>query len=457
MHEATAAESHAPVDAAGRMWHTHAMPGAEANPTRGVKLTPRYLATLVAAAALILVVGSALRPPKRSSENVPPPSAPESRRLQRLAERQSLETTASHFAAIASDVAAGLVQVGPASSTGIAWETDLVVSPGQAGPAAESTTLQTAAGEDLVGTRSVGGPDLPFCAYRAAGRLQPVARRMGPAPEPAAGQWLLAVWRGSTGLAFVPGHYVETRPARCGGLEGREVASSLELTAAMAGAGLFDLDGALLGLVLPCDGRYAALTPESVALGLAQGRGVEARLRSRYGLGLRPLDEPLRRYLGLEGGLLVSEVWSGYAGERAGLRPGDVVVSADGRSVAGELQALLAPPGPAGVQIGVLRAGKSREVVLGAGVPERASPAPPDAPGMRLAPPADGYAIAQVADGSPAAEAGIGPGDRLLRVDFSAPRSAEEARRVLAGNGGQPVFVEVQSGRRRFGALLRRP
>jgi S1-C subfamily serine protease len=204
----------------------------------------------------------------------------------------------------------------------------------------------------------------------------------------------------------------------------------------MAGAGLFDLDGALVAVVLPCDGRYAALTPESVTLGLVQGRSFEGRLRALYGLRVLPLDETTQRHLGAQSGALVSEVWSGYAGERAGLRPGDVIASADLRPVVRpeDLQPLVVPSDRREVVLGVWRARRCRDVRLLARATEAAA-----------APPA----------GSPAEEAGIRPGDRLLGVDFVAPRTAEEARRALSGRGDRPVFVEVQSGEKRFGALLR--
>jgi hypothetical protein len=430
------------------------VPEPEAVPIRGAKLTPRYLATLVVVAALILVIGAALRPRKPSSDTAPP-SQTEVRRLQRLAERQSLETTTSHFAGIAADVGPRIVQVTRGSTTGIVWSTDLVVAPGDVGPAPESTTLVTSSGEELVALRVVGGPDLPLSAFQVAGRLEPAPRREANAAELGSGQWLVAVWRGNAGPVFVPGHYVETRPVRCDRLLAREVASSLELSAPMAGAGLFDLDGALVAMVLPCNGRQAALTPESVALGLAEGRSTEGRLLALYGLGVLPLDESLRRHFGVDTGVVVNEVWTGYPGERAGLRPGDVILSADQQPVAApqELQPLLASAVPVETVLGVWRRRQRREIRLELAFDATPSPAS-DSPAGRSFQPADGYAIEEVVDGSPAAEAGIRAGDRLLRVDFATPRTAAEAQRALSGRHDPPVFVEVRSGKRRFGALL---
>jgi hypothetical protein len=422
----------------------------------GTKLTPRYLATLVIGAILILAVGSALRPRKPASEAVPPPSQTEVRRLQRLAERQSLETMTSHFAGIAADVAPHLVQLGRESATGIAWSGDLVVAAGRYQPAAPLSTVTTAGGDQLAASRVAGGPDLPLAAFEVAGRLDPVTRSDGGTPELSSGEWLVAVWRRGASHAFAPGTYFETSPVRCGGLLAREVESSLDLARSMAGAGLFDLDGTLVAVVLPCDGRYAALSPESVTLALVQGRSVEGRLRAAYGLSVLPLDAAVRRHLGAGSGVLVSELFRDYAAERAGLRPGDVIVGADSRPVVTpeDLQPLLAPTEQAGVVLTVSRAGKRREVRLHRTLAGTASSSPGPA-GLGLAASPEGFAIGVVHEGSAAAEAGIRPGDRLLRVNFAAPRTAAEARRALSVRGEQPVFVEVQSGMRRFGALLR--
>jgi serine protease Do len=432
------------------------VPEPDANPKPVGKLTPRYRAVLVAAAVGILVIGSALRPRERVSETTSPPSQTELSRLRELAERQSLEAMTHHFAGVAASVAPRLVRVGPAWSTGIAWETDLVVAAGQAGPAADSARLVMDGGEQLAATRVAGGPGLPLSAFRAAGRLEPAARRPSGAPELAPGQWLVAVWRGNAGPAFAAGHYVETRPTRCGELSAREVATSQGLGEPMAGAGLFDLDGVLVAVVLPCDGRYAALSLESVTLGLAQGRSPEGRLRAVYGLRVVALDEASRRHLGTDSGVLVSDVWEGFPADLAGVRPGDAIVGVGGHPVTSpeDLQPLLVPVQEPDVELAVWRTRRKLEIRLSARGPEaRPSPAAEAGPGLSLAPPVEGFRIGPVAPGSPAAEAGIREGDELLRVDSVVPRTPAEAGRALSRRG-RPVFVEVRSGPRRFGALI---
>jgi len=430
------------------------MTESEDNPILGGVLTRRYRATLVAAAVLILVVGFALRPSDPASKTAPPPSQSEMRNLQRLSERQSLESMTRHFAGLAQEVATGLVRVGSPPVTGIVWNAGVVVTRSGGASEAGSVRLGTATGESLAGIRVVEGPGLPLAALEVGGLPAPVTHREPSDPELAAGQWLVAVWRGAESHLFAPGHFLEFRSTRCGELSVRELASSLELSESMEGGGLFDLDGALIAVVLPCDERSAALGVESVNLGLVQGRSQEGRLRSLYGMRVVPLDPTMRTYCGAESGVLVSEVWTGFAADLSGLLPGDVIASIDSKRVTApaDLQPLLAPASRAEAVLGVWRARRKREVRLQASVPE-APPTPPGDRGLGLAPAEDGFLIGRVSPGSTPARSEVREGDRLLRVNFSVPRTRAEADRALSGQA-LATFVEVRRGARRFGFLL---
>jgi serine protease Do len=358
---------------------------------------------------------------------------------------------ARHFAGVASDVAQRLVRVGLASSTGVAWESDLVVGPALDGPTPDSETLVTGAGERLAAVRVAGGPDLPLSAYQVPARIDPAVRRDASAPELVAGQWLVAVWRGASGPAFAPTHFVETRSTQCGDLAAREVSTSLPLAPAMSGGALFDLDEAMVAVVLPCDGRLAALSLESVALGLQRGRGPEARLRALYGLRVAALENGARRHLGAPAGVLVDAVWEGYSAERGGLRPGDVILEAGGSGVAtpDDLTSRLLSADPAGVELAVWRSPRRRTARLSPGAPTE----PAARPRLGLTLEGRGLRIGPVDPGSAASAAGIQEGDELLRLDGAALRSAAEAARALAGQD-RPVFIEFRRGSRHAGALL---
>jgi hypothetical protein len=429
------------------------MPEPDVRPRAQAKLSPQYRAVLVIAALAILAIGSLLRPRRPAPETGPPPSQTEVGRLRTMAERQSLETMTRHFAGVASDVAQRLVRVGLGSTTGVAWESDLVVGPASDGPSLDSETIVAGGGQRVAAARVVGGPDLPLSAYHVPARLEPAVRREASAPELVPGQWLVAAWRGASGPAFAPTHYVETRSLRCGELTAREVATSLALTPAMSGGALFDFDEAMVAVVLPCDGRYAALSLESVALGLVRGGSAEGRLRTLYGLRLAGLDDGERRHLGAPTGVLVSAVWEGWSAERSGLRPGDVIVEAAGSAVAApdDLTSRLVSADPAGVELTVWRSPRRRTIRLAPGTAAKPAAPSPRRFGLTLVDHA--LRVGPVDPGSAAAEAGIQEGDELLRLDGAAPRSAADAARALAGRG-RPVFVEFRRGARRTGALL---
>jgi hypothetical protein len=419
---------------------------------RLAQLSPRYLAALATAALAILVVGFALRPRRAPKEELPPPpSQSEVRRLQRLAQRQALEKMAEHLAAVALEASAKVLRVG-AQGSGVAWTADLVVGAGETRPAPESVTLATPSGEALSAIPVVGGPALPIAAFEVTEHLEPVVPRK--APDVPAGEWLLVVWRGPAGHAFAPGHFVETRTARCGELTVWEVVTSVGLEAAMAGGGMFDLDEGLVAVVLPCDGRLAAVSPESVGLALTLGRTAEERVRALYGLRVRQVPPEAAARLRLPEGALVDEVWSGYPGDHAGLRPGDVIVGVGEHQVRSpaDLQATLLASGARDEALTLWRGRRRLERRLSSvASPVTATEAGPT---LRLDSAPEGYRIAAVAPGSPAAAGGIRPGDRVLRIDFVAPRSAADVSRALARSSGRPLFFEIGNSARRFGLFL---
>jgi serine protease Do len=415
--------------------------------------SPKYIALLAVAAAAILVVGSLLRPRKPASEVVPSLSPTETQRLQRLAQRQTLETMAEHFALVAGDVAPRVVQLGAAGDSGVVWSADLVVMAAREGRVPESSEVTTPSGQSLPASREVAGPQLPLAAYRVRGLPEPSASAAGTPPGP--GEWVLAVWRRNGDPAFVPGHYLESETTACGEQVVGEVFSSLSLSAEMAGGGLFDLDGSLLAVILPCGERYAALTLDSVTRLLAEGRTVAGQLLARQGLRVAALDEESRKHLRVEGGALVSEVWTGYPAAEAGLRPGDVIQGLDGSPVGSpeDLRPLVVAPTEPRWTLEVRRGRRKLEVELGPPAsPAPAGPGEGDGSGVRLVPPSRGYPIASVLPGSPGDEAGIRPGDRVVRIDRVSPRSADEVERALRGK--DPVFLELARGQRRLGVLL---
>lgn len=413
--------------------------------------SPKYIAGLALGAAVILFVGFMLKPRKPTSEAPPPPSQVEIQRLARLAQRRELDTMTEHFSAVAGDLAHRVVQVGAGSGSGILWDPDLVVTAGV--PAPESTVVMGSAGHLLTATRVVAGPHLPLAAYALPGQSRLPANHVEEAGALAAAEWVLAIWHREGELAFAPGHYVESRAATCEELDVEEILTSVALSPEMAGGGLFDLDGGLVAVVLPCDEGFAALSPESISGLIEKGRVFEGQMLALYGMRTAPLDDAARGHLDLEGGVLVSEVWNGSLGATSGLRPGDVIVGLGGQDVGApqDLQPLLLPPelGPRLVQ--VRRGKKTVELDLSQGSAGSADSAADEDHGIGLEPAPAGFTIGSVSAGSCGADAGLRPGDRIVRVGDVVPRDARELRRAL---DRRPVLIEIERGPRRLGMLL---
>ena len=128
------------------------------------------------------------------------------------------------------------------------------------------------------------------------------------------------------------------------GPRGRRITGSIEHTAPLlpgsSGGPVVDEDGSLLGLNTNRlgEGFYLAIPADEALRGRvdALGRG-EAPKRVRLGVGIAPahVARRLRRAVGLPeaDGLLVRGVEDGSAAERAGLKEGDLIVSAGGRDL----------------------------------------------------------------------------------------------------------------------------
>ena len=418
--------------------------------------SPRYTALLALVAVTVLGLGYVIRPEPRTEVVVGSPSPAEVRRLQRLALRRSIESLPEYVALTARDVARFVVRVGADGHTGIVWATDFVVSTPLGWRPSAATTVITAQGDLLPASATISGPHLPLAGLQA-----PISQGLSPAPrrteliQPS--EWLLAVWRDGANLGYAPAHASGAVRSRCGDLLVREVTSTLALAPPMVGGGLFDLDGRLTALILPCGERLAALTTGSIDTLLMRGQLVESRLLARLGLGVGALDEVERAHFAVSGGVIVREVWTGYPAIANGLRAGDVIVSLDGAPVAttGDLEDLLSPTFDAPRLLEVARGGERLEVEIA----PPASVAPEEDEvlpyrGLGLGTTAPGLEIRSVAPESPAARAGIRSGDRLLRVDHEPPRDEASLRRLLAGQDEGAVWVELVRGRRQIGMLL---
>ena len=160
------------------------------------------------------------------------------------------------------------------------------------------------------------------------------------------------------------------------GPRGRRIAGSIEHTAPLlpgsSGGPIVDLEGRLLGLNTNRlgEGFYLAIPADAGlrerADGLARGK---TPARPRLGVGLAPahVAHGLRRAVGLpeRDGLLIRAVEEGSPADVAGIKEGDLLVSADGRAI-GDFDALFDALEAAGeeLRLTVVRGVDEHELVV---------------------------------------------------------------------------------------------
>ncbi len=160
-------------------------------------------------------------------------------------------------------------------------------------------------------------------------------------------------------------------------------------------------------------------------------------------------------------GVLVADVMPGTPAEAAGLRNGDVITDVDGQKTPDvpDLQRLVAdlPPGTT-AQLTVLRDGQPRTVpvkigempaddaVASAPSAERwgltVQPITPDLARQFNLASADGLLVSDVEDDTPAARAGIRPGDVILEVNRRGLKDLRTFEQALRGDRDLLLFVK---------------
>ncbi|WP_028034385.1 DegQ family serine endoprotease [Chelativorans sp. J32] len=223
-----------------------------------------------------------------------------------------------------------------------------------------------------------------------------------------------------------------------------------------SGGALVTLDGRLIGI------NTAILTPAggNIGIGFAVPSNMAVSVmnqliehgevrRGRLGIGIQDLTPDLAEalQLGELRGAVIANVEPGSPAERAGLQVGDVVTAIDGHPVQGatDLRNRIGLT-PVGSTIGLtIRRGDSEQVVSAkiaaeTGTSADLSGTPLDGARMRDASPpeaqqagADGVVIESILPDSPAARAGLRPGDMIVAVNRSPVSSVADLRGAIAG------------------------
>lgn len=306
---------------------------------------------------------------------------------------------------------------------------------------------------------------------------------IGDADELAPGQWVLAI--GSPfGLenSATAGIVSATSRALGGGSYVPFIQTDVAVNPGNSGGPLFNLDGEVVGInsmIFSQTGGYMGLSfaiPIDVAMDVREQLIKTGRVvRGRIGVTVQDVNAQLAQSFGLDKprGALVSSVDPKGPAAKAGLKPGDVVLSVNGQPIerSNELAVTIAGTEPGKeAKLAVWRDRKQRELQVRVEQmqeePEQvASGAQPEQPGGKL-----GLAVRPLTPeekqrvdtegslvvekvASPAAESGVQPGDIIVGVNGTVVKSVEQLRDVvedapdtvalLIERGGAQIFVPV--------------
>jgi serine protease Do len=308
-------------------------------------------------------------------------------------------------------------------------------------------------------------------------RIQPEtplpAAHFGRIEDVRVGQWVLAIGNpygldGTVSLGIVS--------AKGRNLEIPELLNDFIQTDAMidrgsSGGPLVDLEGRVLGINSRGQGRGIGFTiPVDTVLDvLAQisNGGVE---RGWLGVSIQPLDRDRAAYLGQPelSGVIVNSVADDSPAKQAGLAAGDILVAfgehpveAEKEEDLGSFQRLVAGTTPGTkVKLQLLRGGKRKTVTTELATQPTVEPAEAESDlGFQVQeitenlyrserlPTREGAYVSFVTGGTPAAEAGLNPGDVVVRMGDSEVSSLDEFRRAsAAAAGAERVLIHARRG-----------
>ncbi|MEO8126930.1 MAG: hypothetical protein ABI822_07545, partial [Bryobacteraceae bacterium] len=242
----------------------------------------KYIVVLALLAGAVLVAGALLKPKAPAPEQ---PSPSETASLQARVRREDLGDTASFFEKQAQTLAPSVVYDKPHNSSAVAWA--------QSG---QAITTRSADAESL---------DPPLVLIRHNAGTPPFVR----ADNQQAGRWLLIVGRTADGqILWTPAVYGGTRQTTCAGETYRELTVNARLDSALSGAGAFDLDGLLVGLVANCDGSYHLISAASIPTLLTTFETAEKKIETTYGFHVGDLSAAAKSFFSVDAGLFVAEV-----------------------------------------------------------------------------------------------------------------------------------------------------
>lgn len=252
------------------------------------------------------------------------------------------------------------------------------------------------------------------------------------------------------------------------------IQTDVALNPGNSGGPLFNVRGEVIGVNSQIYSRTGGYQGLSFAIPIDTARAVEEQLlahgkvtRSRLGVTIQEMSQPLADAMGLKSvtGALLSSVEKGSPAEKAGLKPGDVVLAWNGAEInrAADLPGRVASAAPGSSnKVDIARDGKRQSVevkVVAAGqAPAVADSAAHGKLGLAVRP-LDASEIAQagvtsglLVEGAsgPAARSGIAAGDIVLAVNGKTVGDVEQMRKLVEQGGKQIAILVQRDGARMF-------
>lgn len=155
------------------------------------------------------------------------------------------------------------------------------------------------------------------------------------------GQWVIAIGNpfgldGTVSLGIIS---AKGRNLRMGNMS-QFIQTDAMIDPGSSGGPLINLDGEVIGINTLAQGRGIGFTiPIKQAEVIMNGFLKEGRIkRSWLGVTLQPLSRELAEHFGIpdQGGVIINRAVSGSPAEKAGIKPGDILISFNGRGVEAE-------------------------------------------------------------------------------------------------------------------------
>ena len=299
------------------------------------------------------------------------------------------------------------------------------------------------------------------------------------------GDWVMAV-----GNPFGLGHTVTTGiiSAKSRILGAGPYDDFLQTDAAInpgnSGGPLFNMQGQVIGIntAIIAQGQGIGFAiPINMATELLPQLKTGKVVRGWLGVMIQDITPELAKSFGLKSakGVLISDAVKGGPADKAGLLRGDVILRFDNKEIenAHSLSQLVAATAPnTTVKIDLLRAGKDETISVTIGTmqeeeqkavsPQKASDwgmmvqelTPQLAQKLKLEPGTTGVVISDVNEGSPAAEAGLRPGDLITEVNRTAVQNMNDYQQALKKvKNGENLLLLVKRGSGTFYVVLTPP